>query len=94
MQRSVIAVIGIALLAMLTLAGCSNPADDKPEAQVAEPEDLAPPTDGDTYVLSGESTITWVGSKVTGSHDGGFNSFTGEIKILSHRWCFCTGLFI
>jgi polyisoprenoid-binding protein YceI len=82
MQRSLLLVTGIALFALLALTGCSNPAEDKPEAKVEEPADLAPPSDGDTYVLSDESSITWVGSKVTGSHDGGFNTFSGEIVLV------------
>jgi polyisoprenoid-binding protein YceI len=78
-------------LAVLILAvSCGNPATGKPEATVREPEP-APPTyvapAVDTagaerrFVISDESKVTFVGSKVTGSHDGGFKVFDGEIVV-------------
>jgi polyisoprenoid-binding protein YceI len=76
------------LLTVLTLpamVGCADPAADAPKAVV---EDAAPTveeganTDGVEYAMTSDSTITFVGSKVTGSHDGGFESFTGAIWLV------------
>jgi polyisoprenoid-binding protein YceI len=78
-------------LALLILAvSCGNPATGKPEATVREPEPApAMPAAAtlDTagaerrFVISDESTVAFVGSKVTGSHDGGFKAFDGEIVV-------------
>lgn len=72
--------------------GCSNPADDVTEAKVSEvkegeaAESEAEESDsvgeGVWYAFDGDSsTIGFTGSKVTGSHDGGFEKFTGKILI-------------
>ena len=67
-------------LAMLALFGCSNPAEDKPEAEVGEAKAVdSKASGGETLPISQEnSSISFVGSKVVGSHDGGFNAFVGE----------------
>lgn len=68
-------------------AGCADPAADAPDAVVeepaAEPAPAAeePAADADVYSLSEDSTIGFVGSKVTGSHEGGFKSFTGTVSV-------------
>ena len=69
--------------ALLLSTACENPATGKPEAQVSEPDAAAVPAavEGREFVISGESTIGFVGSKITGSHDGGFNSFEGTIVL-------------
>ncbi len=75
------------LFALLALtAGCADPAADAPDAVVEEPAaEPAPPAEeavaADVYQLSEESTIGFVGSKVTGSHEGGFKSFTGTVSV-------------
>jgi len=63
-------------------SGCANPADDATEAVVKEaaPKPITE-TIGTTFVISDESTLGFVGSKVTGSHEGGFNAFGGEIVV-------------
>lgn len=68
---------------LLVAAGCANPAADAPQADVQEP--TAPAADPSSegaieYALDG--TITFVGSKVTGSHDGGFESFEGTVSVV------------
>ncbi len=75
----------IALLA-LTAAGCADPAADAPDAVVEEPAaEPAPaamePVAADVYGLSDDSTIGFTGSKVTGSHEGGFKSFKGTVSV-------------
>ena len=74
-------------LSLLTMFACANPADGVAEAEVAEPTaaDSANELEETAAVslpLDDSSSITWVGSKVTGSHDGGFKSFTGEVKLV------------
>ena len=75
-------LFGIFILALAFGAGCSNPADDKPEAKVGEETPAAPASTGDKYTIAEGSKISFVGSKVTGSHDGGFNDFTGEVMLV------------
>lgn len=74
-------MIALALVAV----GCENPADGKTEAVVQEPVTEPAPAaaaDGVSYALAEGSSISWVGSKVTGKHDGGFESFEGEIVLV------------
>ena len=69
--------------------GCSNPADDVAEAKVEEAQPAAETTASSpedsqealTYVASSDSTIGFVGSKVTGSHAGGFKTFTASVQV-------------
>lgn len=78
------------LLTTLLLVGCAeNPADNKPVAQVssatasASPAPTSAAVGGVRYVLNPEtSKVAWTGSKVTGSHDGGFSKFMGEITVV------------
>ncbi len=74
------------LLLVLSIA-CANPAANAPEATVEEPAptpETSPEATGDVaiYTLTEDSTVGFVGSKVTGSHDGGFQSFEGEISLV------------
>ncbi len=83
MNATIRTTFALMLLAGLA-AGCSNPADGKPEAQVsdAKPETGSSTQEGGAYyAIADGSTITWVGSKVTGSHDGGFNNFSGAVML-------------
>jgi polyisoprenoid-binding protein YceI len=71
--------------AVALLGGCRNPAEGKPEAEVAEPvETHSAPAAGQSYSFSEESTIDFVGSKVTGSHDGGFKAFGGGVELVNN----------
>ncbi len=71
------------LLGLLVLVACANPATDKTEAVVEEPaEETQISADGQRFSLLDESTLGFVGSKVTGSHDGGFKAFEGEIVLV------------
>jgi polyisoprenoid-binding protein YceI len=66
------------------LAGCGDPADKVYKSQAAEPKAPAsgPPVAGKEYVIRTESSkIGFTGSKVTGSHTGGFKKFAGSFKI-------------
>ena len=81
MTRSVfVLALGLALSA----AACSNPADGKPQAKVEEAAPAEAPAAakaGDaTYAANVESSkLGFVGSKVTGSHEGGFKAFTATV---------------
>ncbi|MGH1342482.1 MAG: YceI family protein [Nannocystales bacterium] len=76
--------IALAFGLVLTATACSNPADGKPQAKVEE----AAPMDktatpavktGVFTVNAGASKLGFVGSKVTGSHPGGFKKFTATV---------------
>lgn len=76
-------------LFMLALAvaasACANPADNKPHATVSESTqtpDAAKPAGAETLAITPEnSKIEFVGSKVTGSHNGSFKQFSGTIDL-------------
>ena len=64
------------------LVGCSDPADKVAKTTATEAKETARP--GPTakeYVVRAESTIGFVGSKVTGSHNGGFKKFAGKVSV-------------
>ena len=70
---------------LLLAAACADPAADAPQAEVSEPApEAAPaaePAAATVYMLSDDSTIGFVGSKITGSHEGGFESFEGKVSV-------------
>jgi polyisoprenoid-binding protein YceI len=79
-------VLTICLLSTLFIAGCAeNPADNVSSAATTEapPETDTPAAaaDGTAYTIAAGSTIGFVGSKVTGSHEGGFKAFTGSFDV-------------
>ncbi len=90
MKRST--VYGLAaVLALLMLPACANPADDVPAAKVAEEEEhtgqgaqaeQAGGVEGEVYTIGEGSSVGFVGSKITGSHDGGFRGFEGWINLV------------
>lgn len=75
----------IASIATLALVSCENPADKTTSASVSEPvataPSEAPATGGVQYSFTPESEILFVGSKVTGSHSGGFKKFSGNFTV-------------
>ena len=83
-----------ALVLFLVLLGCSkNPAENVPAAGVSAatntPAAVAPTaaTDAARPFAFGptDSSIGFTGSKVTGSHNGGFKTFAGEFKVMNGR---------
>src|SRR5215211_3854113 len=81
------------LLAIVTaLAGCAkNPAENVPKADVSSSTDTSrssaaagTPTKTYTFGPSG-SSIEFVGSKVTGRHQGGFKQFAGELNVANGK---------
>lgn len=85
-----IALSGI--IPALVLWGCSNPADNVPAASVGPASNSktdakeAPDSGGRMFAFGPDSaTIEFIGSKVTGSHPGGFQNFAGEFKVVNDR---------
>lgn len=69
-------------LLLLMASGCSDPSSDVPRTSGAQPQRLnaSASSGGSEYNLRAESKIGFVGSKVTGSHTGGFTNFAGTIR--------------
>jgi polyisoprenoid-binding protein YceI len=83
-----------AVLPLIILLGCSNPADNVPAAKTTSETNAPADTpgtasqgeEGRTYVFGPEtSSIGFIGSKVTGSHQGGFKKFTGQLRAAKGR---------
>jgi polyisoprenoid-binding protein YceI len=74
----------IIVLPLLLAAACANPAADKPKAVTNEAAPVASaPAMGEKYSITPEnSKIEFVGSKVTGSHNGSFGKFSGGIDFV------------
>jgi polyisoprenoid-binding protein YceI len=72
----------LVLVALVLVAACGNPATNKSQAVTGEAtQATSPKPEGaQTYSITPEnSKIEFVGSKVTGSHNGSFQKFSGEI---------------
>jgi polyisoprenoid-binding protein YceI len=70
--------------AALVFAACENPADKTTSAAVSEAVETAPASEasgGVKYAFTPDSEILFTGSKVTGSHSGGFKAFTGGFTV-------------
>ena len=66
----------------LILASCKNPAESSTEANVSKAKEVSTEaTTGTKWIISESSTISFIGSKVTGSHEGGFKKFSGHFYI-------------
>jgi polyisoprenoid-binding protein YceI len=86
--RPLIDASTFALAVTLTLAACdNNPAKGKPQAAAAEPvATAAPHASAVKYTFSNAgSKIDFVGAKVTGKHDGSFQSFTGNVSLVDNN---------
>jgi polyisoprenoid-binding protein YceI len=72
----------VAVLLALLATGCSDPSEGVHRTSGAEPQRVAgSAAGGKEYVIREDSKIGFVGSKVTGSHTGGFTNFTGTIQV-------------
>ena len=83
----------VLLAGALLFSGCAeNPADNVPAATVsstpapatAEPggeEAQATPVEGTIYAFADGTEVGFVGSKVTGSHEGGFKKVDGSVTV-------------
>jgi polyisoprenoid-binding protein YceI len=78
----------LALALTITHAACdNNPAKDKTQAAIAEPLAVAAAHESAAkYTFSNAgSKIEFVGAKVTGKHDGSFQSFTGNVNLVDNK---------
>ena len=78
------------LIVLVSFVGCANPADNVTPAVVSDAKGLPAATDGASdgakaYVISKDSKIEFTGSKVTGSHFGGFKSFEGRFSVVDGK---------
>jgi polyisoprenoid-binding protein YceI len=76
-----IAALAVFIVGLFLMVACSNPADDKSKAVTGEKTAVASPAvAGEKYKITPEnSKIEFIGSKVTGSHNGSFQKFSGTI---------------
>lgn len=82
------------LFTAIFLTACEDPSANKPKATTSEPTAnkpvantaTAPASKSESLVLSPEgSKVEFTGSKVTGSHDGGFTKFNGKIELINAK---------
>ena len=76
--------LGIAmtiLMGLMVVTACNDPAADQPRATTGAATQVSPQTvAGQKYQITPQnSKIEFIGSKVTGSHNGGFQKFSGQI---------------
>jgi polyisoprenoid-binding protein YceI len=68
---------------LMLVAACNDPSSNVNRAVTSEAQKAASPqtaAGGQTYGITPQnSKVEWVGSKVTGSHNGSFEKFNGEI---------------
>lgn len=76
------------VLAASLLAGCSDPSKSVPKSSASEPAAKpdsatapAPASSSKAFTIRSESTVGFIGSKVTGSHNGGFKNVAGTIGV-------------
>lgn len=79
MKTPLLTLAGIATLALVS---CENPADKSSAAKTSDAKDVpAGDASGSKWVFAQDSKIEFVGSKVTGSHNGGFKTFSGHFHV-------------
>jgi polyisoprenoid-binding protein YceI len=76
------------VLAVGLFAGCSDPSKTVPKSSASDPAAKpdsaaasAPTPSAKAYTIRSESTVGFIGSKVTGSHNGGFKNVAGTINV-------------
>jgi len=82
-------VLAAAVPALLSLAACEDPAKDKPKATVAPASSAQADTKPASTTATTEtldvdttaSTVGFIGSKVTGKHEGKFEKLAGKITL-------------
>lgn len=77
-----LSVLMMVLAGLMLVAACGNPATNTSQAVTGEATQSSSPqpASAEKYSITPEnSKIEFVGSKVTGSHNGGFQRFSGDI---------------
>jgi polyisoprenoid-binding protein YceI len=76
-------VLLLVVAVVMVASACSDPAADKSKAVTGEATQVASPAahaQGHKYLITPQtSKIEFIGSKVTGSHNGSFGDFSGQI---------------
>ena len=77
--------IAVRIVFIALLCGCDDPAQDVAAAEVTTPGAPAPASavaaGPGLKITPDNSSIEFEGSKVTGSHPGGFNAFRGTVEL-------------
>ncbi|MFT4175269.1 MAG: YceI family protein [Luteolibacter sp.] len=83
MKTTTIASTALIVALPFAFVSCENPADktEKAKVEAAVEKTDTPATDGVKYVFTENSRLTFIGSKVTGSHSGGFKTFSGYFSL-------------
>jgi polyisoprenoid-binding protein YceI len=80
MHRRVLLMV---IAGVMFLSACSDPAADKTKAVTGEATQVASPAaaaQGQKYLITPQnSKVEFIGSKVTGSHNGSFGDFSGQV---------------
>jgi polyisoprenoid-binding protein YceI len=83
-----LSALAAAFLLIFAIGCAKNPADDVAKAETGEvpavTEESVAPVDAATvtkYTIAASSTLNFVGSKVTGSHSGGFKTISGHFSV-------------
>ncbi len=70
-----------AMFLAAAIAGCGK-VGDAPEAKVDSATTVTQPTGGATYTIdTSKSKVSWVGAKITKTHEGGFRKFDGTVSV-------------
>jgi len=82
--------LGIGILSLaLFLAACEDPAANKTKAVTSDANSntaTARQTKGESVPLTpATSKVEFIGSKVSGKHDGGFKEFSGNIDLVNNK---------
>lgn len=70
------------LMGLMFVVACNDPAADQPKATTGAPTQASPAQSGagTKYTIAPPtSKVEFIGSKVTGSHNGAFEKFSGQI---------------
>src|SRR6185503_14023280 len=72
-----------AFVSLSLVVGCSDPANKVHKSTATDPQKpaAAPAGSAKEYVIRSDSKIGFVGSKVTGKHNGGFKNFAGKFNV-------------
>lgn len=97
MKVKKLVIAALVLGSLLSNGCAENPADKVPSANVNTPAEqvaettetpvagetvaAADPADGVSYLFPADAEVAWVGSKVTGSHNGGFKKVEGRVTL-------------
>ncbi len=76
-------IVPVAVLALAPLVACAkDPGRDQPRAQASAPVAAAAAVSGQAYAIApGDSKVEFTGAKVTATHDGAFQRFSGTVVV-------------